>query len=64
MVKTLYDKLWETHVVHQEADGTALLYVGRHLVHEVTSSQAFEGLKLAGRKPWRASPMPATFSKP
>ena len=64
MAKTLYDKLWENHVVHQEADGTALLYIDRHLVHEVTSSQAFEGLKLAGRKPWRASPMPATFSKP
>jgi 3-isopropylmalate/(R)-2-methylmalate dehydratase large subunit len=51
--KTLYDKLWESHVVHQEADGTALIYIDRHLVHEVTSPQAFEGLKLAGRKPWR-----------
>ena len=49
MSKTLYDKLWENHVVHQEADGTALLYIDRHLVHEVTSPQAFEGLKLAGR---------------
>ena len=64
MAKTLYDKLWENHVVHQEADGTALLYIDRYLVHEVASPQAFEGLKLAGRKPWRASPMPATFSKP
>ncbi len=51
--KTLYDKLWESHVVHQEADGTALIWIDRHLVHEVTSPQAFEGLKLAGRKPWR-----------
>ncbi|MFN4325321.1 MAG: 3-isopropylmalate dehydratase large subunit [Azonexus sp.] len=60
MSKTLYDKLWENHVVHQEADGTALLYIDRHLVHEVTSPQAFEGLKLAGRKPWRASSIVAT----
>lgn len=51
--KTLYDKLWESHVVHEETDGTALIYIDRHLVHEVTSPQAFEGLKLAGRKPWR-----------
>jgi len=53
--QTLYDKLWHTHVVRQEADGTALLYIDRHLVHEVTSPQAFEGLKLAGRKVWRAA---------
>jgi 3-isopropylmalate/(R)-2-methylmalate dehydratase large subunit len=53
--KTLYDKLWDAHVVRQEADGTALLYIDRHLVHEVTSPQAFEGLRLAGRKPWRKS---------
>ncbi|HVL57912.1 MAG TPA: 3-isopropylmalate dehydratase large subunit [Burkholderiaceae bacterium] len=53
--RTLYDKLWESHVVHQEDDGTTLLYIDRHLVHEVTSPQAFEGLKLAGRKPWRVS---------
>jgi 3-isopropylmalate/(R)-2-methylmalate dehydratase large subunit len=51
--KTLYDKLFESHVVRVEADGTALLYIDRHLVHEVTSPQAFEGLRLAGRKPWR-----------
>ncbi len=51
--QTLYDKLWNAHVVRQEADGTALLYIDRHLVHEVTSPQAFEGLKLAQRKPWR-----------
>ena len=55
MLKTLYDKLWESHVVHTEEDGTALLYIDRHLLHEVTSPQAFEGLKLAGRQPWRAS---------
>lgn len=60
MSKTLYDKLWENHVVHQEADGTALLYIDRHLVHEVTSPQAFEGLKLAGRKPWRVSSIVST----
>jgi len=52
---TLYDKLWQSHVVHEEADGTALLYIDRHLLHEVTSPQAFEGLRLAGRKPWRLS---------
>ncbi|MCC5812213.1 MAG: 3-isopropylmalate dehydratase large subunit [Ectothiorhodospiraceae bacterium] len=51
--KTLYDKLWDAHVVRQGEDGTALLYIDRHLVHEVTSPQAFEGLRLAGRKPWR-----------
>ncbi|MGH8809470.1 MAG: aconitase family protein, partial [Noviherbaspirillum sp.] len=55
MAQTLYDKLWESHVVHTEEDGTAILYIDRHLVHEVTSPQAFEGLKLAGRKPWRVS---------
>ena len=60
MQKTLYDKLWESHVVHSEEDGTALLYIDRHLVHEVTSPQAFEGLKLAGRKPWRISSIVAT----
>jgi 3-isopropylmalate/(R)-2-methylmalate dehydratase large subunit len=60
MSKTLYDKLWENHVVHTEQDGTALLYIDRHLVHEVTSPQAFEGLKLAGRKPWRVSSIVAT----
>lgn len=55
MAQTLYDKLWNAHVVHQESDGTCLLYIDRHLVHEVTSPQAFEGLALAGRKPWRIS---------
>ena len=60
MSKTLYEKLWDSHVVHVEDDGTALLYIDRHLVHEVTSPQAFEGLKLAGRKPWRISSIVAT----
>jgi 3-isopropylmalate/(R)-2-methylmalate dehydratase large subunit len=58
--QTLYDKLWARHVVHEETDGTALLYIDRHLVHEVTSPQAFEGLKLAGRKPWRINSVVAT----
>ncbi len=53
--RTLYDKLWDEHVVHTEEDGTATLYIDRHLVHEVTSPQAFEGLDLAGRKIWRLS---------
>jgi 3-isopropylmalate/(R)-2-methylmalate dehydratase large subunit len=56
MMQTLYDKLWQSHVVHEESDkpdGMALIYIDRHLVHEVTSPQAFEGLKLAARKPWR-----------
>jgi len=52
--KTLYDKLFDSHVVRTEDDGTALLYIDRHLVHEVTSPQAFEGLRLAHRKPWRS----------
>jgi 3-isopropylmalate/(R)-2-methylmalate dehydratase large subunit len=60
VARTLYDKLWESHVVRQEADGTALLYIDRHLVHEVTSPQAYEGLKLAGRKPWRVDSVVAT----
>src|SRR5690606_415983 len=55
MPQTLYDKLWSAHVVHEGQDGTCLLYIDRHLVHEVTSPQAFEGLALAGRKPWRIS---------
>jgi len=58
--RTLYDKLWDDHVVHVEDDGTTLLYVDRHLVHEVTSPQAFEGLRTAGRKPWRISSVVAT----
>ncbi|MFA5083015.1 MAG: 3-isopropylmalate dehydratase large subunit [Hydrogenophilaceae bacterium] len=58
--RTLYDKLWDDHVVHQEANGTALLYIDRHLVHEVTSPQAFEGLKLSGRPLWQAKTVLAT----
>lgn len=60
MPKTLYEKLWDSHVVRTEPDGTALLYIDRHLVHEVTSPQAFEGLKLSGRKPWRVTSIVAT----
>jgi 3-isopropylmalate/(R)-2-methylmalate dehydratase large subunit len=55
MTQTLYDKLWASHVVHSEDDGTAVLYIDRHLLHEVTSPQAFEGLKLASRPVWRVS---------
>lgn len=55
MGRTLYDKIWDEHVVHTEEDGTAVLYIDRHLVHEVTSPQAFEGLDIAGRKVWRLS---------
>jgi 3-isopropylmalate/(R)-2-methylmalate dehydratase large subunit len=58
--RTLYDKLWDDHVVHVEDDGTTVLYIDRHLVHEVTSPQAFEGLRLAGRTPWRISSIVAT----
>ncbi len=60
MAQTLYDKLWNDHVVHTEEDGTAILYIDRHLVHEVTSPQAFEGLRQAGRKLWRISSIVAT----
>src|ERR1041385_5266596 len=57
---TLYDRLWASHVVRTESDGTTLLYIDRHLVHEVTSPQAYEGLRLAGRKPWRTDSIVAT----
>ena len=60
MAQTLYDKLWDAHVVHTEEDGTALLYIDRHLVHEVTSPQAFDGLRDAGRPLWRADSIVAT----
>ena len=60
MGRTLYDKIWDEHVVHTEEDGTAILYIDRHLVHEVTSPQAFEGLRQAGRKVWRVSSIVAT----
>jgi 3-isopropylmalate/(R)-2-methylmalate dehydratase large subunit len=55
MAQTLYEKLWDAHVVRDNGDGSALIYIDRHLVHEVTSPQAFEGLRLAGRAPWRRS---------
>jgi 3-isopropylmalate/(R)-2-methylmalate dehydratase large subunit len=58
--RTLYDKLWQEHTVHVESDGTTVLYIDRHLVHEVTSPQAYEGLRLAGRTPWRVSSIVAT----
>ncbi|WP_096084536.1 3-isopropylmalate dehydratase large subunit [Agaribacterium haliotis] len=58
--KTLYDKLWQAHVVSERDDGSALIYIDRHIVHEVTSPQAFEGLRLAGRKPWRVGSVLAT----
>lgn len=60
MLKTLYDKLWDSHVVRTEEDGTGLIYIDRHLVHEVTSPQAYEGLKLANRLPWRVDSIVAT----
>src|SRR5689334_10843062 len=58
--QTLYDKLWASHLVREEPDGTALLYIDRHVVHEVTSPQAFEGLEVAHRKPWRTESIVAT----
>lgn len=60
MGKTLYDKVWDNHIVREEADGTALIYIDRHLIHEVTSPQAFEGLKIAKRPVWRVDSMVAT----
>lgn len=60
MGRTLYDKIWDEHVVHTEEDGTAVLYIDRHLVHEVTSPQAFEGLRETGRQVWRVSSVVAT----
>ncbi len=58
--RTLYDKLWDAHLVQRRDDGSALIYIDRHIIHEVTSPQAFEGLRLAGRKPWRADSILAT----
>ena len=58
--QTLYDKLWRSHVVREDADGTTLLYIDRHLIHEVTTPQAFEGLRLTGRRAWRANSVVAT----
>ena len=60
MPQTLYDKLWQSHLVNEEPDGGALIYIDRHLVHEVTSPQAFEGLEINGRKPWRINSIVAT----
>ena len=60
MPRTLYEKLWDSHLVRQEPDGTALIYIDRHLVHEVTSPQAFEGLEVAHRQPWRIGSVVAT----
>ena len=60
MGRTLYDKIWDEHVVHTEEDGTSILYIDRHLVHEVTSPQAYEGLRVAGRKVWRVSSVVST----
>jgi len=60
MGKTLFDKVWEQHIVRENDDGSTLLYIDRHLVHEVTSPQAFEGLRMAGRLPWRANAAVAT----
>ena len=59
--KTLYDKIWDSHLVKEREDGTSLIYIDRHLIHEVTSPQAFEGLRMADRQPWRAS---ANFATP
>src|SRR6266566_2298141 len=58
--RTLYDKIWGDHLVREEPDGTALIYIDRHLVHEVTSPQAFEGLEVAHREPWRIGSVVAT----
>lgn len=58
--RTLYDKLWDMHVVTERSDGTALLYIDRHIIHEVTTPQAFDGLRLANRKPWRVDSILAT----
>jgi len=60
MARTLYDKIWDEHVVHTEEDGTSILYIDRHLVHEVTSPQAYEGLRVAKRKVWRVSSVVST----
>jgi 3-isopropylmalate/(R)-2-methylmalate dehydratase large subunit len=60
MPRTLYEKLWDSHLVREEPDGTALIYIDRHVVHEVTSPQAFEGLEVAHRKPWRIDSVVAT----
>lgn len=58
--KTLYDKLWDAHVVKEREDGTCLIYIDRHIIHEVTTPQAFEGLRMANRAPWRTQAVLAT----
>ena len=60
IAKTLYDKLWQQHLIRSDDGGTALIYIDRQLVHEVTSPQAFEGLRLANRKPYRIDSILAT----
>ena len=60
---TLYDKVWNSHAVLERDDGMTLVYIDRHLVHEVTSPQAFEGLRLASRTPWRKESMLATADR-
>ena len=60
VARTLYDKLWDDHLVHSEDGAASLIYIDRHLLHEVTSPQAFEGLRIAGRQPWRTSSVVAT----
>ena len=60
MPRTLYEKLWDSHLIREDADGTALIYIDRHVVHEVTSPQAFEGIEVAHRKPWRIESVVAT----
>src|SRR6185503_16467105 len=60
MPRTLYDKIGEAHVVHVEDDGTTLMYIDRHFVHEVSTPQAYDGLRAAGRKPWRVDSLIAT----
>ena len=59
-MKTLYDKLWESHLVSEDENGTSLIYIDRHLLHEVTSPQAFEGLSINNRNPWRTNSVLAT----
>ena len=61
MARTLYDKLWDAHLVKQRDDGSALIYIDRQIIHEVTSPQAFEGLRLANRQPWRVGSNFATL---
>ena len=61
MGRTLYDKIWDDHLVANNPDGTSLIYIDRHLIHEVTSPQAFEGLEVAHRQPWRTESIVASI---